>query len=453
MADQAALRSRLQRVAIQYYERLPYAVQQELYNAFRTMDRNRDGRVSQAELVQWGPWQEFCRLAAKDFPLSSCISSLFSFLDADNSGELDFDGCKTLFFVFIMPSEFCDHCGKLLLESAYACVECHSLWEKGICSHSFDLCATCYGAGNVLRPFQYPRPKVSHPHTNFIERQGKLMVAMEEIVDQIQCSVCKTYHRGSVRGALIRSHIHTFKDNVAVCEWCIASPCSFCGNFFQGVLETATSGGWAVQRFQTCEKCQPFRTMSRNVSPNNPYSWQFFRKLASSEVFKECSTCITKAKDGTLMREIVQGISLSTQRAYSAPFFSTAGASAPQFSQNAGPSPHFPFSNYMRGTGTQFPHNAAPSSDFLFTNYMRRFSYPSASSTFPYGRSNIFGNFSNMMGDPNNIQGLTQMIQSSLSSIGSGSNMNGILDPTTIASNVGNLGQFLSMTTGGCSIM
>ncbi|KAH7373467.1 hypothetical protein KP509_17G058100 [Ceratopteris richardii] len=483
MADQAALRSRLQRVAILYYERLPYSLQQQLYNAFRAMDRNRDGRISQLELVQWGPWQDFCRSFSKDFPFSSFISSLFSLLDADNSGELDFDECKGLFFVLITPSEFCDHCGKLILESVYACVECRSLMEKGILSQSFDLCATCYGAGKDLRPFQNPRPKVLHPHTNFMEGQGKLMIAMEEILDQIQCSVCKTYHRGNVRGALIGSHIHTFNDNVAVCEWCIASPCSLCGNFFQGVLGTASSGGWAVNGFLICKDCQPFRTMSRNALPNNPFSEEFLRKLASSEVFEECSTCITKAKDGTLMNEIVQGISLSAQRAYSTPFFSTAGTSAPQyrstdrhyspnygprapyFSQGGAPSPHFPYAH----PAPQLPQNGAPSPHFSFSNYTHPFSYSPAPTESAYQTQNSFGDygdFSNSgfgpMGqnlpsfygqDPNNTQGLMDTIQSIFSTIGGGSNLNGFLDLTAMASNIGNVVQLLSMTAGGCSIM
>ncbi|KAH7433386.1 hypothetical protein KP509_07G067000 [Ceratopteris richardii] len=100
MADQPDLRSRIQRASTLYYERLPYALQQELCNAFKIIDKNGDGRLAQADLVHWGPLQQS---ASEGFPVSSSISSLFAFLDADDSGELDFEDCKSLFFIFIMP--------------------------------------------------------------------------------------------------------------------------------------------------------------------------------------------------------------------------------------------------------------------------------------------------------------------------------------------------------------
>ncbi|KAH7415303.1 hypothetical protein KP509_14G036800 [Ceratopteris richardii] len=419
------------------------------------MDRNRDGRIALAELVQWGPALELCRSASKGSSILSCLSSLFDFLDADDSGELDFEECKSLFFIVIVPCEWCSACGKLLLESAYACVVCNSLK-------------------------QYTTPRVLHPHSNFVEQGTVLMAAIEEIIDQIQCSVCKTYHRGTVSGALINNHIRTFEDNAAVCEWCIASACAVCGTFFEGAMGTATAGGWANKSFHICENCQPFRMMPSETSPADLYSEEFFRKLANSEVFEECSACIAKVKDGTLISEIVQGISRSTHWNSRPPFSSATGPSAPQygstsrhlspqyspsavlqFPHNGAPSPHFPSYTHMHPY-----HNGAPSPHVQSYTHIHPYVYSPTPDIFAQQRPNMFANLQNsgfdMMGqnlatiysgDPGNMQGLMQMIQSTFSSIGSGSDLSGFLDAITIGSDIGSLAQFLSMAASGCSIM
>ncbi|KAH7433387.1 hypothetical protein KP509_07G067100 [Ceratopteris richardii] len=449
MADRTDLRSRLQRASTLYCERLPYALQQEFCNAFQAMDKNRDGRIAQAELVHWGPLQQLCRSASEGFPVSSCISSLFAFLDADASGELDFEECKSLFFIFIMPSEWCDGCGKVLLESMYECVECNRMKGNGLCADDFYLCSTCYSTANSLRPSQYPKPQILHRHQNFVEREGKLIAAMEEIIDQIKCSVCMSYHRGNVKGALLKHHIYAFEDNLSVCEWCIASRCAVCGTFFQGEPRTATSGGWAVKGSQICKNCQPFRTMWSNQSPKNAYSEEFFRKLASSDIFGECSTCIKRAKDGTLSSEFFQGISCSTgastsgygYRQYSPAYGTPEAQSSP--SHTPSPPPH--------GTREyQFPQNGAPYPHSPSSYYMHTCSNSHMSYVFPKQKPNTFEKLAKaglkmmtqnvssfLVGDPTNIQNLMQMMQSAFSSIGTGSDMSASLDPTTIANNIG----------------
>ncbi|KAH7415411.1 hypothetical protein KP509_14G042100 [Ceratopteris richardii] len=151
MASQPSLRSRMQTAAALYYERLPYAVQQEHRDLFKGLDKNGDGRISKAELLQAG------------YPKKS----FFSFLDTDGDGLLDFEECKSLFFLMKNKAGVCDGCGKPLLESYYGCVECHA----------FDLCTTCYGARNKLQP--------GHPHPNFVQRKPMISTVMNELTDQV----------------------------------------------------------------------------------------------------------------------------------------------------------------------------------------------------------------------------------------------------------------------------
>ncbi|KAH7433384.1 hypothetical protein KP509_07G066900 [Ceratopteris richardii] len=444
MADQPDLRSRLQRASTLYYERLPYALQQELCNAFKMMDKNGDGRLAQADLVHWGPLQQS---ASEGFPVSSCISSLFAFLDADDSGELAFEDCKSLFFIFIMPSEWCDGCGKLLLESVYECVECNRMKEKRLCADNFYLCSTCYGPGNTIRPSQYPRPKVFHPHPNFVEREGKLIAAMDEIIDQIKCSVCMSYHRGNVKGALLEHHIYAFEDNVSICEWCIVSSCAVCGTCFQGEPRAATSGGWAMKGSQICKSCQLFRPMRSNAPPKTAYSKEFFRKLASSDIFRECSTCVNKAKDGSLASEFSQGMSCSTQREYGLSR-STYGKIVQHMRRV-----HHSLKRMLRRLRTEVQHssakyghrqNGAPYPRSPSSDYMHPFSNSKKPNMFTKQTLKMLRDFANagfnmvkqdlnsfLGGDhPSSIQGLMQMMQSAFSSIGSG-----FLDPTTMDTN------------------
>ncbi|KAH7415397.1 hypothetical protein KP509_14G040800 [Ceratopteris richardii] len=135
MAGQSSFTSRMHRAAALYNESQPNAVQQELCTLFQRLDVDADGRVTEAEL-------KFLN-----------VPSLFALLDSDGNGELDFDEFKCLFFLVKQQTEGCGGCEKLLLEGIlYVCVECNA----------FDLCPTCYGARNNLRPV--------HPHSNFLLR-------------------------------------------------------------------------------------------------------------------------------------------------------------------------------------------------------------------------------------------------------------------------------------------
>ncbi|KAH7415401.1 hypothetical protein KP509_14G041200 [Ceratopteris richardii] len=151
MASQRSLRSRMQTAAALYYERLPYAVQQEHRDLFKGLDKNGDGRISKAEPLQAG------------YPKKS----FFSFLDTDGDGLLDFEECKSLFFLMKNKAGVCEGCGMPLLESYYGCLECHA----------FDLCTTCYGARNKLEP--------GHPHSNFVQRKPMISTVMNELIDQV----------------------------------------------------------------------------------------------------------------------------------------------------------------------------------------------------------------------------------------------------------------------------
>ncbi|KAH7415304.1 hypothetical protein KP509_14G036900 [Ceratopteris richardii] len=246
---------------------------------------------------------------------------------------------------------------------------------------------------------------------------------------QIQCSVCRAYHRGNVEGALIKDHVYVFENNVAVCEWCIASPCRACGVYFEGSMASATPGGWAVKGSQICVTCQLGR-MAINSSPQDPCSMEFLTKLASSKVFQECSTCITKYKNSALVRELEQGISLSSERQNSSRGFFTASSSVPQHGSSLYCHYSDPFLQAQPYYNCMYP----------FANQSNPAQYTMGNSAFPpqiFPCNQPYGPYvasSHGGYHASNMPGMQQTIQPPSSAVGGISDMTGLIDQINAAS-------------------
>lgn len=299
------MQAQLQRAASLFFDRLPSPVQQQLVEAFRSMDANGDGRISLAELVRWASTADPTSASSFD----PTLPVIFAFVDADRNGTLDFNECKGLFFIGCTTSRTCDGCGKLLLESAYTCVDCSLLHSVTNIGSTFDLCSSCYAIFKSPLPFIARNPKLMHPHRNMVEQESGLVDAINDMLDQVQCAVCKEYHRSTAQGVFTQRHVHVGRGprEMSICEWCIACVCSACGNHFQGPRETAASGRWAMQGSGTCIPCK-----QRGIMQGSPFAPAFsaetLQKMDNAPVFEECSTCKAKIKDGSLTTTVLRAI-------------------------------------------------------------------------------------------------------------------------------------------------
>ncbi|MCO5577518.1 hypothetical protein L7F22_031349 [Adiantum nelumboides] len=283
------MQAKLQRAARLFFDRLPPPLQQQLVQTFRSMDANGDGRISQAELIRWAHATANSATSISSFDAS--IPGTFAFLDTDRNGTLDFEECKGLFFIGCSASRTCDGCAKLLLESAYTCADCNMMRSLTNVGTTFDLCSDCYAIFKNPLPFVARNPKLMHPHRNMVEQKSELADAIDNMINQIQCAVCKEYHRSSRQAGIItQRHVHVARGphEITVCEWCIACLCAACGNHFQGPWETAARGRWAMQGSGTCTPCRQRGIMGG--SPFTPvFSPQTLQKMDNSPVFEECS--------------------------------------------------------------------------------------------------------------------------------------------------------------------
>ncbi|MCO5579229.1 hypothetical protein L7F22_033083 [Adiantum nelumboides] len=325
MAEETStMQARLQSAATLFYDRLPPPVRQQLVQTFRSMDENGDGRISLGELIHWAratAASPSSSSSSSNHPsaTTSCFEAampvIFAFVDADGSGTLDFSECKALFFISCNSSRTCDGCGKLMLESAFTCVDCSKNLSAD--SNTFDLCSSCYPKFmNQPRALPLTRSSSSaaksnylnHPHRNMAAQQSELSDAMDDLFDQVQCGVCKEYHRSTSAGVFIKRHVLIDKgpQDLPVCEWCIACLCSACGNHFQGLRKTASPHRWARQGSHKCNLCKQKRSTSSSVSSaTSPSPEDILKRVGKSSIFAECSTCNAKAKNGSLVTPIL----------------------------------------------------------------------------------------------------------------------------------------------------
>lgn len=288
-----SFKSNLHRAAQLFYDQLPPDLQLRFIERLKSVDADGNGLVSQAELVQ------SCRNSGEPLSkMASRLPKLFSVLDMDGNGYLDFDECKSLFFLFTSYT-VCDHCGDIILDFSFSCEDCWSLHEAW-----FDLCLKCY-----------PAMVYAHQHRNFAPRQIVVHRTLFNHLNQVQCVVCGDFHRKDLRGVLIGNHV--VMDPLSgehVCEWCVTWSCSRCGRYFPGVRSSASPRCWLLTGYY-CTACGGTGNRT-SIAP-------VIKAIMESNVVQSCSTCRIKANNGTLWQSPAPSTSTSIYPAASRPTSST----------------------------------------------------------------------------------------------------------------------------------
>ncbi|KAK2643767.1 hypothetical protein Ddye_018962 [Dipteronia dyeriana] len=133
----------LREAAIAYYNNGSSDVQMVAWNFFKSMDVNGDGNVSLIEFV------EFLRHRGYHW----ISPNLFTELDRNGDGCLDFWEVLTMYYMVKTRSVCCRGCRTILKGLYFTCVICFD--HEG---DAYDMCSTCYG-----------RRTFSHHHNSFFD--------------------------------------------------------------------------------------------------------------------------------------------------------------------------------------------------------------------------------------------------------------------------------------------
>ncbi|KAH8480922.1 hypothetical protein H0E87_030982 [Populus deltoides] len=124
----------IRRAAEAYYENLSDEKKRNARFSFNEIDIDGDGRINLHEYVEY---------LKKDNNTVLTHPSLFTALDKDGDGSLDFE--ETIVLYYIMQSGralFCKCCDTFLADVYFSCFQCFCLDES---PSTYDLCCACYG--------------------------------------------------------------------------------------------------------------------------------------------------------------------------------------------------------------------------------------------------------------------------------------------------------------------
>ncbi|PRQ30440.1 putative EF-Hand 1, calcium-binding protein [Rosa chinensis] len=138
----------LLQAAVAYYNNGSNNLRELASNFFKSMDTNRDRRVSRSEFVRF--------LQQSGYNINPYI---FNALDRNGDGYLDFWEVLTLYYIIKTRLYHCADCGVRLLGLYFTCVEC---FDRA--GDTYDLCSICYSA----RQFR-------HSHTLFLDNHMLLI--------------------------------------------------------------------------------------------------------------------------------------------------------------------------------------------------------------------------------------------------------------------------------------
>ncbi|XP_057772268.1 uncharacterized protein LOC130991865 [Salvia miltiorrhiza] len=125
----------LREIAKAYYRAASKEVKDRAREFYQSMDSDGNGRVDCSEFLDF--------MSQTSNPSSMQKRKLFSALDLDNNGTLDFFEVMTLYYIIKSGRPLCDGdgCGRFILGIFFSCVECFKNSKT-----SFDLCPDCYRA-------------------------------------------------------------------------------------------------------------------------------------------------------------------------------------------------------------------------------------------------------------------------------------------------------------------
>ncbi|XP_024447079.1 uncharacterized protein LOC18110626 isoform X2 [Populus trichocarpa] len=124
----------IRQAAVAYYEHLPEEKKKSAEDTFKAMDKNGDGKISLREYLGY--------LASSNNAVFT-HPNIFSALDKDNNGNLDFEETKVLYYIlFSGRALLCKCCGTFLADVYFSCFQCFCLDES---ASTYDLCCDCFG--------------------------------------------------------------------------------------------------------------------------------------------------------------------------------------------------------------------------------------------------------------------------------------------------------------------
>ncbi|KAJ6422679.1 hypothetical protein OIU84_027612 [Salix udensis] len=124
----------IRRAAGAFYEHLPEKDKKLARKTFKAMDKNRDGQISLREYMKYPKKKK-----ATDFT----HQSIFSALDKDENGSLDFE--EAIVLQYIMQSGraiICMSCKTFMAGAYFSCSQC---FFKDASVSTYEICCDCYG--------------------------------------------------------------------------------------------------------------------------------------------------------------------------------------------------------------------------------------------------------------------------------------------------------------------
>ncbi|XWS53793.1 hypothetical protein CRYUN_Cryun10bG0030800 [Craigia yunnanensis] len=126
----------IRETALANYAKLPQSQKQKARDFFRSLDKDRDGKID---------FQEYITELNQLEKTGIANNSFFKDLDKDGNATLDFNEVMTLFYIVESGRfEFCVGCAVFLKGVYFTCVHCYNTST----ADTFDLCCSCYQSNN-----------------------------------------------------------------------------------------------------------------------------------------------------------------------------------------------------------------------------------------------------------------------------------------------------------------
>ncbi|KAG5224162.1 calcium-dependent protein [Salix suchowensis] len=124
----------IRRAAGASYEHLREKDKKLARKNFKAMDKNRDGQISLREYMAYLKKKRATDLSPQ---------SIFSALDKDNNGSLDFEEAFLLFYIMESGRAlFCKSCKTFMPGAYFSCCQC---FFKVDVKSTYEICCDCYG--------------------------------------------------------------------------------------------------------------------------------------------------------------------------------------------------------------------------------------------------------------------------------------------------------------------
>ncbi|KAH8480925.1 hypothetical protein Peur_062283 [Populus x canadensis] len=126
----------IRRAAVACYEHLPGKNKKLVRTTFKSMDKNGDGKISLLEYVDY-----LKKKKATDF----IHPSIFTAVDKDGNGSLDFEEAIVLFYIMNSGRAIiCRSCKTFLAGAYFSCSQC--FFNDSV--SPYEICCACYGGNN-----------------------------------------------------------------------------------------------------------------------------------------------------------------------------------------------------------------------------------------------------------------------------------------------------------------